>query len=118
LSRHVAVEGTIPDVPLYEELLRRAIEAQDRARGLHTDARRIRELAQLLREAGRGERLLLRCAWCGSIQVGDEWLHLDAIGRGEQSITARLVAGSTHGICPECFDRVMSEAEAERRPRQ
>lgn len=99
---------------IYEELLRRAIAASDRAQGLQVDARRITALAQLLREAGRGERLILRCAWCGRFKIGDEWLHLDAVGGGEQSITASLVAAASHGICPRCFDKERAAAAAAR----
>jgi hypothetical protein len=68
-----------------------------------------------MREARWGGRLLLHCAWCQRLQVGQEWLQLDAIGSGQTRIAEELVRKSTHGICPECFDRVSREAEARRR---
>jgi hypothetical protein len=58
--------------------------------------------------------MLLRCAWCGSLEIGDEWLRLDAIGTGQTRLTEQLVRQSTHGICPECFERTSNEAEAHR----
>jgi hypothetical protein len=99
---------------LYEDLMARALGAQERARELGVEAARIGCLSQLLREARTGGALLLHCAWCGKLEVGGEWLHLDAIGHGQTRIAEQLVTQSTHGICPECFERVKDEAEAER----
>ena len=99
---------------LYEDLVTRALGAQGRARALSVDAARVTELARVLREARGGEKLLLRCAWCGKLQIGDEWLRLEAIGSGQMRIAEELVRRSTHGICPECYDRVSREAAAER----
>jgi hypothetical protein len=45
-------------VPLYEDLVRRALRANKHSRTLHLDAQRTRELAALLREAHAGKRLL------------------------------------------------------------
>jgi hypothetical protein len=97
-------------VPRYLDLLQRAIEARDRSTGLRTDARRIAALAQLLRDANAGHVLLRRCAWCDRFEIGGEWLALDAVGSGEQHLTSTLRERATHGICPECFDRVQAEA--------
>lgn len=99
---------------LYEDLVRRALGAQERARTLSIDAARITRLARVLREARAGGKLLLHCAWCRKLQVGDEWLQLDAIGSGQTRIAEQLVRQSTHGICPECFERVSREAESRR----
>jgi hypothetical protein len=49
--------------------------------------------------------MLLRCAWCERLDVGGEWPRLDAIGSGQTRITD-LDRQSTHGICPDCFERV------------
>jgi hypothetical protein len=101
-------------VPEYEDLVRRALSAQSEASALLTDSRRIRDLAQLLRDAEVGERLLLHCAWCDRLEVGGEWLHLEAIGHGQLRIHASVIDHSTHGICPECLDRAQTEAEKKR----
>ncbi|HET8751094.1 MAG TPA: hypothetical protein VFM43_01045 [Gaiellaceae bacterium] len=71
-------------------------------------------LAQMLREARGGGTMLLRCAWCGRLEVGEEWLQLEAIGTGQTRIAQQLVRQSTHGICPECFERVSGDAAAQR----
>jgi hypothetical protein len=101
-------------MPLFEELVRRTLGARERAGAAQKDSRRVRKLAQLLRDATAGKTLLLHCAWCGKLQVGEEWLELAADKEGGPEITASLIRKSSHGICPECFARVMADAEAER----
>jgi hypothetical protein len=102
---------------VYEDLVKRALGAQERARALTADAARVTQLARTLREARTGGQLLLHCAWCQKLQVGDEWLWLDAIGSGQTRIAEHLVWHSTHGICPECYERVRRETEAKRTQR-
>jgi hypothetical protein len=101
-------------VPEYQDLVARALEAQERARSVTLDAARVSRLAQILREAGSGSTMLVHCAWCRRLQIGDEWLELTAVGSGQTRIAERLVRRSTHGICPDCFERVCREAEASR----
>jgi hypothetical protein len=101
-------------MPQYEELARRALEAQQRAASLSADAARARELASQLRRAHKGEIVLRRCAWCGRLAVAGEWLHLEAIGEGQQRIATSLLERATSGICPECFARESEAAEAKR----
>jgi hypothetical protein len=101
-------------VPEYEDLVTRALAAQERARSLTVDAVRVSRLARILREAGARSTMLVHCAWCGRLEVGDEWLELDAIGSGQTRIAEQLVRRSTHGICPDCFERVSRDADANR----
>lgn len=101
-------------MPEYEDLVARALAAQERAGALTVDAARVSSLARILREAGAGGTMLVHCAWCRRLQVEDEWLRLDAIGSGQTRIAERLVRRSTHGICPECFDRVSCVAATNR----
>ena len=77
---------------MYEDLVKRALGAQERARALTADAARVTQLARTLREARAGGELLLHCAWCEKLQVGDEWLRLDAIGNGQTRIAEHLVS--------------------------
>jgi hypothetical protein len=49
-------------MPLYEDLVRRAVEANEHASSLHHDSRLIRDLAQILREAHKGEVSIRRCS--------------------------------------------------------
>jgi hypothetical protein len=58
--------------------------------------------------------MIVRCAWCESVQLGDEWLHLDAIGSGQQRITREIRAHASHGICPTCLDAEMQAADRRR----
>jgi hypothetical protein len=99
---------------LYEDLVARALAAQEQARVLAVDAVRVSTLSRVLREARAGKTMLLHCAWCGRLEVGGEWLRLDAIGTGQTRIAEQLVHQSTHGICPDCFARVNRDAEAHR----
>lgn len=103
-------------MPQYEALVRRALEAQARSGEIRLDAERIRSLAQILREAAHGAVSIIRCAWCGRLKVGEEWLHLETIGSGQQQISSSLIARASHGICPECFaeqERLRVQAEVE-----
>ena len=104
-------------MPEYEELVSRALNAQEQARTLTVEAARVSRLARILREARADTTMLLHCAWCGRLQVGDEWLRLEAIGRGQMRIAKQIVRRSTHGICPDCFERVNTDTEAHRSSR-
>ena len=101
-------------MPMYEDLVRRTLAAQERARSLSADAARVSRLARILREARQEEEMLVHCAWCGRLEVGEEWLGLEAIGTGQTRIADEFVRRSTHGICPDCFERVSQDAEAHR----
>lgn len=97
---------------LYEDLVSRALAAREQARSLTLDAARVSSLSRVLRKARTGSVMLLHCAWCGRLEVGGEWLRLEAVGSGQTRIAEELVRQSTHGICPDCFERVSSEVEA------
>jgi hypothetical protein len=101
-------------VPTYEDLVARALTAREQARSLTVEAARVSALARILREARAGSTMLVHCAWCGRLEIGDEWLRLDAIGHGQTRIAEQIIRRSTHGICPDCFERVNTDAEAHR----
>lgn len=98
-------------MPLYEELIRRALATSERAEDLRQDSRRVRKLAQLLRDAHAGRVLLVHCAWCERLQVDKEWLRLADIG-GNVEIGDSLIRRSSHGICPDCFQKVSRQLDA------
>ena len=54
----------------------------------------------------------MRCAWCNRIRVGDCFVSVDPSIMGDGDLPER----TTHGICPECFERVSARAAAARRP--
>ena len=91
-------------MPEFAALIERAVRAAERSDSLAVDATRLRSLAQMLRAAWAGDRLLVRCAWCRRFKLGEEWIYLDAVGRREQQIARRLLLNASHGICPTCFE--------------
>lgn len=101
-------------MPLYEDLVRRALEARAYSEDAVVEARRLSTLSQLLRDARAGSVMIVRCAWCDSIQLGDEWLHLDAIGSGQRLITEDVRAHASHGICPTCLATQMQASGQQR----
>ena len=91
-----------------------ARETQSRAAGGAVEAERLRERARILRAfVARVRReptwLPLRCAWCGRIQVEDDFVDVDASLDGD--LPERLRERSTHGICPDCLEREQEFAE-------
>jgi hypothetical protein len=104
-------------VASYEDLARRAIEARGRAEALQRDARRIGDLARALQAAHREGAILVRCAWCDRLRIGEEWLHLEAIGRGQQLITSTIRDNASHGICPTCLAHELERTQEQRRNR-
>jgi hypothetical protein len=109
------VSSSVPiEMPLYLDLVRRAVDVRVRAGKLDRDSRRIQQLAQILRDAEAGKISIRRCAWCERFDVGGEWLHLEAIGSGEEMISAHLLDRATHGICPECQEKELNRSEAGR----
>ena len=103
-------------MPQYENLARRALEAKTRSDEIRLDSERIVSLAQMLRQAALGQISIVRCAWCDRLKIGEEWLHLEAIGSGQQQINSSLMERASHGICPRCFEdqeRLRNQAEVE-----
>ena len=49
------------------------------------------------------EEFLRVCAWCHKVGHGDEWVSMD------EFVTKHLKIKTTHGICPNCYQRVKKE---------
>ena len=47
--------------------------------------------------------LLVRCAWCERIKMGDEWVHADVEA---MRLTRDAIERHSHGICPNCFEKL------------
>lgn len=92
-------------MPEFAALIERAVLAAERSDSLAVDSTRLRSLSRQLRSAWAGEALLVRCAWCKRFKIGQEWLHLDAVGTREHQIANRLLLNASHGICPACFEK-------------
>jgi hypothetical protein len=101
-------------LPEFDDLVQRALEAQEHARVLVYEVARRRSLAATLREAYYTEATLVRCAWCDSIKADDEWLQLEALSDSQRWIVRQLHERASHGICPICFEAQMEVANRER----
>jgi hypothetical protein len=54
--------------------------------------------------------LLRICGWCKRVAVGDdEWVDVEIAVDRLGLMADRSPVGVTHGMCPECFTRVMEE---------
>jgi hypothetical protein len=56
-----------------------------------------------LNETPSADAVLVRCAWCERIKVGDEWV--DAEVRAMR-LTPDATEHHSHGICPDCFAKL------------
>jgi hypothetical protein len=101
-------------VPEFDDLVGRAVAARAQARSLVLESGRANALAQTLREAYGGGTMLVRCAWCGRLEVDGEWLNLEALRPSQEMIVRRLRDDASHGICPVCFDDQMESASRQR----
>jgi uncharacterized protein YlaI len=50
------------------------------------------------------DELLVRCAWCERIKLGDEWVDVAEVRA--MRLTHDSVGHYSHGICPECYTRL------------
>jgi hypothetical protein len=91
-------------VPSDDDVVRRVSEATTQAEEVAAHARRVLHFSRIMRAARDGEVAICRCAWCDRFKIGNEWLHLDDIGHGQQHIRQTLLRRASHGICPKCFD--------------
>ncbi len=83
--------------------VRSALEAAEAA------VARSRVLTAGRRLSREPEALLRRCAWCGRVTLGGEWVDADE--------ATQLVAGrsgpveASHTICPDCTERLVQEGK-------
>src|SRR5262249_55057547 len=112
LAQVGSAEGAMKEV--HQELLRRAVEgagraeqALEQARHEHARSSQLEAFVRALRKSEPGE--LVRCAWCGRVRAGAEWIDPSPLLGG--NLRERLRRNASHGICPECFERVSMKAE-------
>jgi hypothetical protein len=60
-----------------------------------------------VRRMDRIERFLRVCAWCRKVWAGDRWVVF------EEYIKKEHMLKSSHGICPECADKLKAETRGE-----
>lgn len=62
-------------------------------------------------DAQTGE-LLRVCGWCKRVAVGDdEWVEVEIAVERLGLMTGHSTVAVTHGMCPECYTRVMAEVD-------
>jgi hypothetical protein len=68
---------------------------------------------RLLRRLHHLEEFLLVCAWCRRIGHESDWMTM------EQYFGSALSTQTTHGVCPQCAERLVTELgqEAAKRPK-
>jgi len=113
-----------PSDALFSELVEQARAAArevrrvaGEARDVGESSRQARRRSELLRRfllqwQSNPDYLIRRCAWCGRLAVGDEFVHPRDFLRGD--VPARVQEHATHGICPDCLDEVNAAAAAAR----
>lgn len=57
--------------------------------------------------ADRSSSLLTTCAWCLRVDVGSEWVELEAAHRMATESREFGMKEVTHGICPDCLPNVL-----------
>jgi hypothetical protein len=57
----------------------------------------------------RNDQFLRICSWCQRVKLGSIWLPIEVVVVELSLMTAPTVPAITHGICEDCYDRVMSE---------
>ena len=95
---------------VHRELLRRAQEAVAEATSANRRAAELCAFVSALSATSPGE--LVRCAWCDRVAAGEYWI--DPYRLLGANLRERLRRGASHGVCPDCFERVMSESERHR----
>lgn len=64
-------------------------------------------------EAPRSDELLRACGWCKKIQVSSEWMEVEEAIHRLRLFHRRWLPSITHGICNECYARMMAVAAEE-----
>lgn len=90
-----------------EDLLARARAAVEVSR---LEKRRTLLLTEFVRRGSRhSDDLPMRCAWCGRLSLAGEFVEpTEFLAHG---VPEAIDDRSTHGICPDCFEREMSRRQ-------
>ena len=94
--------------PVDRDILRARIMVGERIVSLQKDlAQRLSELQQALTKVTKLQGLLPICSYCKKIRDDKNYWH-----QVELYISEHSGAQFSHGICPECKEKVLSEMEA------
>lgn len=60
------------------------------------------------RHAARGDDLVRMCGWCGRVALGDgQWVEIELAIEQHGAFQNLTPPRISHGICPECFQRMV-----------
>jgi phosphoserine phosphatase RsbU/P len=95
--------------PFHPVELEARVRVGERMIKLQTNlAARVKELEDALADVKRLQGLLPICAYCKKVRnETDYWQQVDSYLAAHTDVTL------THGVCPDCYDRVMKEIEVE-----
>jgi hypothetical protein len=68
-------------------------------------------VALLEQNSPRSDEILLQCGWCKKVNVGDEWLEVEAAVERLQLFSRPLLPELSHGICGSCKSQLMADLE-------
>ncbi|MBV8257712.1 MAG: hypothetical protein JO073_07830 [Actinobacteria bacterium] len=95
-----------------EAALRRRLMHRARAAVAAAEAAvsRSRVVTAGVRLARQPEGMLRRCAWCGRVTLGEEWVDGDEAER----LTSRrgTALPASHTICPDCTEQLVQEGKS------
>jgi len=60
----------------------------------------------------RNERYIRMCSWCQRVEVHGQWLPIDTAVVALGLMTAPTIPAITHGICEECYGKMMAQISA------
>jgi hypothetical protein len=90
---------------LYEDLVRRAIEAGGGLPGARSE-QLVGPLAEAMRAAARGEAAVRRCSFCGRMELDGVWLALEPVGTEERRVGMSLAMRAGRATCPACRGKI------------
>ncbi len=71
-----------------------------------------RESVALLEpDSPRSDEVLLQCSWCKKVDVGGDWLEVEAAVNRLELFNRSLLPELSHGICASCKSRVMADLD-------
>jgi hypothetical protein len=95
---------------LFGALLGRLRDAKARSETLVARSKVLASARALVRDP---EKMLRRCAWCGRLQLGGQWVSEE---EAPEFVKRLLDDRATHGICRSCLSRLEAEGQSRTAP--
>jgi hypothetical protein len=68
-------------------------------------------VALLEQNSPRSDEILLQCGWCKKVNVGDDWLEVEAAVERLKLFNRPMLPELSHGICAKCKSLLMEDLE-------